>query len=254
MSDVIERISEAQTVFNRAMDVDAKEALSAFKAKLNEKQRNTFNSLNKKRMACTLLESNDLYAFFAEFKGVAYLYPSNKKVGAWAACGFTGNRSKPDFRYWFETKEQATAYIEKWAVLQIQKEIDKKQKKAEKKALASKLKQLVSIGDVFVASWGWEQTNIEYFKVVGFSGECTLKLVSIGSHRKEEAQAMCGTKTPDVNREIGEVFTKRAEVQENCMRNGALDVFISFSSYRVAKLKRKLEDGSYSPDDYTSYA
>lgn len=254
MSDVIERVSEAQAVFNRAMEVDAKEALSAFKAELNEKQRDKFNSLNKKRMACALLESNDLYAFFAEFKGVAYLHPSRRNPSTWSACGFTGNRSKRDFGYWFETKEQATAYIEKWAVLQIQKEIDKNEKKAEKKALASKLKQLVSIGDVFVSSWGWEQTNIDYFKVVGFSGESTLKLVSIGAHRKEEAQAMCGTKTPDVNTEKGEVFTKRAEVEENCMRNGVLDVVISFSSYRVAKLKRKLEDGSYSPDDYTSYA
>lgn len=254
MSDVIERISDAQLVFNRTIESNAKEALIEFIGKLSAKQLDAFNDLNKKRMASILLEENDLYAFFSDFKGMAYLYPTSQKSGVWSACGFTGNRSKPDFRYWFDTKDDAKAYIQKWAVVQIQKQLDKNQEKAKNKALASQLKELVSIGDVFVSSWGWEQTNINYYKVVGFSGESTLKLISIASHKFEEDQMMGGTKTPDVDKEFGEVFTKRAQVQENSMRNGQMDVVISFSSYRIAKLKRKDEDGSYSSDNYTSYA
>lgn len=256
MSDLMEKTCAAQAIFDDSVAADCLVLLSEFKKNLTEKQLGVFEELMLKRESLIMRQDSDIHNFFKEFKGVAYLYPSSQKSGAWSSCGFTGNRSKPDFRYWFTSKEDAQAYIQKWAVAQIKKELDKKQKREEKKSQASRMREFVSIGDVFVSSWGWDQTNIDYYKVVGFSGESTLRLIRIGSHntQRDGSMSMCGVKTPDIHTEIGEVFTKRAEVSESCMRNGKMEVSFNFSSYRGARLKPKLEDGTYSGDDYSFWA
>lgn len=39
----------------------------------------------------------------------------------------------------------------------------------------------VKIGDVFRSSWGYDQTNINYFQVVGLRGKVTLELREIAA-------------------------------------------------------------------------
>ena len=254
MSDLMERTTTAQALFDNAIAQDTQTSLSAFRSELNEKQLGSFDVLMRKRESLIMVKEDDIYGFFDAFKGVAFLYPTKRKAGAWSACGFSGNRSKPDFRYWFDSKEEAQAYTRKWAVEQIQKQLDKKRAKAEKQANAKRVKDFVSVGDVFVSSWGYEQTNIDYYKVVGFRGESTLELIRIGSHTTPHREYMCGTKTPDVNTERGDVFTKRAQISESFVEGGQMHVSFNLSSYKSASLKRKREDGTYSGDDYSFWA
>lgn len=34
----------------------------------------------------------------------------------------------------------------------------------------------VKVGDLFSASWGWEQTNVDFFQVVALVGECSVRV------------------------------------------------------------------------------
>ena len=52
----------------------------------------------------------------------------------------------------------------------------KAQRAAEKKAREEEARNDVSIGDIFVASWGWEQTQVDAYQVVGKKGSAFVVL------------------------------------------------------------------------------
>ncbi len=68
-------------------------------------------------------------------------------------------------------------------------------------------KDYAKIGDVFHSSWGYDQTNTEYYKIVSISktGK-TAKVVQVGSisigDAKKNAQAMCESIVADPNNVI----------------------------------------------------
>lgn len=55
----------------------------------------------------------------------------------------------------------------------------KAQRAAEKKAREEEARNDVSIGDIFVASWGWEQTQVDAYQVVGKKGSASVVLREI---------------------------------------------------------------------------
>ncbi len=60
------------------------------------------------------------------------------------------------------------------------------------------------VGDVFHSSWGYDQTNTEYYKIVEISKSGkTAKVVQVASisigDKKKNAQAMCGSIVADPN-------------------------------------------------------
>ena len=239
-----------------AMNSDAAAAFADFKETLTEKQLEAFEILMAKRGYNGYGKLGEIGFFFPEFKGVVYIRTSERDEGRFVVLAFSGNRSNADVYHNFKSLEQANSYVSKWAEGKISSINQEAARKEKQKSLSKRLREFVNIDDVFYTSWGYEQTNIDYYKVVGFSGESTLRLIRIGSHntQRDGSMSMCGVKTPDIHTEIGEVFTKRAEVSESCMRNGKMEVSFNFSSYRGARLKPKLEDGTYSGDDYSFWA
>lgn len=96
-------------------------------------------------------------------------------------AGFIGKRAKPSMYYRFSTVEKAGAYADKWVADEAEKI-----KKAE--AVSAK------VGDLFVASWGWEQTAIDFYVVVSVSGSMvSLKQLKA---RKEYTGSMVGKSYP----------------------------------------------------------
>lgn len=53
------------------------------------------------------------------------------------------------------------------------------------------------IGDVFVYTWGYDQTNADFFQVVGLTAKC-VKLKAINGTTTETG-FMCGNKVPKIN-------------------------------------------------------
>lgn len=105
----------------------------------------------------TVIENN-------EIKLTVYLYTNYK--GKPTALAYSGKSSKPIFHYTFENESRRIEFINDKIKnrLAIKKSNDdwKNERKKENDALINDVK----VGDIFYASWGYEQTNIDFFQVV----------------------------------------------------------------------------------------
>lgn len=83
----------------------------------------------------------------------------------------------------------------------------------------------VNIGDIYVTSWGYDQTNIDYYKVTNVKNK-TVNLVSIGQKRNYTG-TMQGECVPDTSVEGNKIYTKR-------MINNGDSVSFKMTSYSWA--------------------
>ncbi len=74
-------------------------------------------------------------------------------------------------------------------------------------AKTKKIDRLLEVGDVLVASWGYEQTNVDYYLVTKLVGKRSVQLIEIGAKIVDSGD-MTGKCVPDLDKKIGEPFTK----------------------------------------------
>ncbi len=67
----------------------------------------------------------------------------------------------------------------------------------------------VKLGTIFVASWGYEQTNVDFYQVVTVVGPWTIEVRQVSGIRTEKPLAMTGTVVPTVGSFIGAPERKR---------------------------------------------
>ena len=97
-----------------------------------------------------------------------------------SALAYVGKANKPRFHYSFASVERMQTYVDKF-VEDTRREIESHEKmKAERKAEMNKPNSLV-VGDILYNSWGWEQTNIDFYQVVESKGQ-TVKLRRIAGN------------------------------------------------------------------------
>ena len=89
------------------------------------------------------------------------------------AIGYIGKQINHTFYYSFSTKEELMVYITKFtekvnADLQAKIERNIVEKKAMKELCA---KDFFKIGDVIINSWGYEQTNIDFYQVINVTSK-----------------------------------------------------------------------------------
>lgn len=82
------------------------------------------------------------------------------------AQAFTGKQSKPTWHLRFQTEERMMAKIEELEKSLIGWEKMKEERKQQRKTE----KASVQVGDILYNSWGWEQTNIDFYQVVEVKG------------------------------------------------------------------------------------
>jgi hypothetical protein len=99
-----------------------------------------------------------------EIKLTVYLYTNHN--GKPTAIAYTGKSSKPSFHYNFKDEERRMEYINEKINnrLEIKKTNDewKERMKKENEALINEVK----VGDIFYSSWGYEQTNVDFYQVI----------------------------------------------------------------------------------------
>ena len=68
-----------------------------------------------------------------------------------------------------------------------------------------------NIGDVLYSSWGYDQTNVSFYQIVGKTGKATLVLQEVGKEFVEThgLSDMAGRVVPDVKYKKGGTFKKR---------------------------------------------
>lgn len=83
------------------------------------------------------------------------------EFGRCNAIGYHGRSAKPSFRYRFRTQAERDNYIQKF-VADCKTRIEMK---AERKANTILVSNPVKVGDIFLSSWGYEQTNADFYQV-----------------------------------------------------------------------------------------
>lgn len=66
----------------------------------------------------------------------------------------------------------------------------------------------IKVGDILCDSWGYEQTNVEFYLVTKIIGACKIEIVELGHTEVENETSMSGYVMPDKNRRIGEPIQK----------------------------------------------
>lgn len=102
-----------------------------------------------------------------ELKLTVYLYTNYN--GKPTAIAYSGKSSKPDFHFSFKDEARRIEFINdkinnRLAIKKSNDEWKEKRKKENEKLINE-----VKVGDIFYASWGYEQTNIDFFQVVAKS-------------------------------------------------------------------------------------
>lgn len=67
----------------------------------------------------------------------------------------------------------------------------------------------IKVGDILFDSWGYEQTNVEFYKVTKVLSACKIEIVELGHIRSDyESHGMACDVIPDLDHEISEPIQK----------------------------------------------
>lgn len=73
---------------------------------------------------------------------------------------------KPEFNYRFRTKERMIEFIEKFISDKLEVLKWKEEKKEATKKAKEEMNHSFEVGQILYDSWGWEQTNIDFYQVI----------------------------------------------------------------------------------------
>lgn len=137
---------------------------------------------------------------------VVYAYDRN---GQPYAVAFHGKAAKPAFHFRFRDTEAREKRVRKFfaEVQGVENyKAERKAKRREKLAQPHKLQ----VGHILVSSWGYEQTNIDWYQVTALKGARSVELRKIGAVIDTDLMDQ-GTCTPRLDDFRGEAFTKRVD-------------------------------------------
>lgn len=125
------------------------------------------------------------------------------------AKGWVGKSEKPAFYHQFKTPESRLAHCQHWAALIAEREQRRKAASAEQAQKRAGLRAAdhYTVGDVLYSSWGYEQTNVDYFEVIAVR-EKSIVIRQLECCASYEMQTMSGKKQPDRGNYKGEPITK----------------------------------------------
>lgn len=110
---------------------------------------------------------------------VVYLY-QRESSGKLGAVGFHGNAQKPDWQYTFRDAAQREAYCGKHFEAIRAREKARGDRARERVAF----KHSCQVGDIYRTSWGYDQTNVEFFEVIEVRGKYAILREIAGAVRE----------------------------------------------------------------------
>ena len=138
---------------------------------------------------------------------------------------FVGKAIKPTWFYRFKSVEQRNKEIEQ-TFARIQAKADRKAQEKAKKSEAMQ-NHGVAVGDVFRCSWGYDQTNIDYYEVIAITGK-TATICRIGC-LSENTGFLQGDSVPQLGAFIGK--PKKKLIQKRSIDSEA---YLTMNSYSTA--------------------
>lgn len=117
---------------------------------------------------------------------------------------WTPKATKPYVNYYFRDAAKRDAYIASQVENFVKHQESKKEERAKRIPTAEDLKK-VQVGDIFYNSWGYEQTNVDFYQVVALSGQ-SVTIRKIQSKMVRENAFMSGFVVA-----VKDAFVERAE-------------------------------------------
>lgn len=145
-----------------------------------------------------------------DLSSVVYFY--NNSVGRPCAVAYRGRAKKPSFNYRYSSEQSRANAVAEWM-----------QTVSTRVVVKSDKPRNLSVNDVLMSMWGYDQTNIDYYLVTRLVGKNSVEIVEIGAIG-EQTGSMEGLVVPDKNRIIGTPMIKR--VNDDCVR---------ISSFQIAR-------------------
>lgn len=143
---------------------------------------------DKKHAGATKIQAKDL-------SSTVYLNAINGKP---CATLYRGRAVKATGYYSYPSEERRAKHVAEWMASQ-----------AERKQSRSTATRELAAGDVLRASWGYDQTNIDYYLVQRLIGTSSVEIVEIASIKNYDDN-LTGKCIPDPSKVIGEPMRKRA--------------------------------------------
>jgi len=138
---------------------------------------------------------------YDEVKAEIYRYDTAKGP---AAAMFGGKRSKPDKLYYYRSLEAREKAISDYLDgLKASAEF-----KASLKAKRNSFKHTLKVGDLLRCSWGYDQTNVDFYQVTDLIGKTMVEIRPVAGNY-EETGFMSGTTTASKGHFIGDPMKKR---------------------------------------------
>lgn len=182
---------------------------------------------------------------------VVYAYESEKPDGGkrYHLIAFHGRAQKPDFNYWYSSAEKRQAKAEGHFKAWQANEAQKRERAAKAKAGAAM--HDVKVGDVFRCSWGYDQTNIDYYQCVKLIGKTMMEVRQIACER-EALQCYDQYKVvPAQNVFIGKAERKKIQVWNG---NPYFSAYSFASAYRMDPVAKIGNKAVYEASHETKYA
>lgn len=123
----------------------------------------------------------------ADSDAVVVIYQARSVI---CAAGFTGRKVKPAFRLRFPSTERREQYLTTWLAEQRARQ--------ERDAKAAATPNPFAQGDIIWSSWGWEQTCVDFYKVIAATASTVVlrKLAAIKTPQDTKHFSDRGTCVP----------------------------------------------------------
>lgn len=160
---------------------------------------------------------------------------------------YLGKAFRPTEHYGYPNEEKARAAVVKFAEYAEGVAARRAAAKAQRKAELAKPHGL-TVGDVVANSWGYDQTNVQFFEIVKVCGVRTVEIRELAQLR-ENSGHMQGTCVPQPGVYIGEVMRRTVDTR------GSVNVFRA-SFGRASKVTPAIVGGvkCYAPKSWSNYA
>lgn len=153
-----------------------------------------------------------------EFASLGYTltFGENRNGKPTASCRRTGGslRVKPLLHYYYSTEDQMMQSVNA-ALTNLKTNLKSREEmKNRKKEVRANMVNPFSVGDILYNSWGYEQTNIDFYQIIEV-GKKSVKIMRIKSKYEGDCGFMSNYVSPDKDNFYGEPKTKILQVSSN---------------------------------------
>ena len=151
-----------------------------------------------------MIKSNSDYELYeTTVTGIEFYINYNNLT---AYC-FKGNRTKASWKYRFKDAQKIIKYIDDEIKRHLENQDYKVQAKKQKKEKTDSFRDSVKVGDIFTTSWGYEQTNRDFFQVIAKPSKARVIVKEISSKVVKETSWCSHNVTPVKDSFIGDEKT-----------------------------------------------